>query len=212
MLPLDRPKARCEHMISDRAYAQTQSGKVIQDRGSGGHHERIIAPDEQALLHELNHSINNEFASAIGAVSFAAARSSSDLVKVALTGVAELLHHYAAVHHALQMPAAEALIDAAAYLRKLCRSISRSKLAHLKIDFVLAAEPLKLQSHKCWRLGMIVHELITNAARHAFVGRKGENFAWSYRARARWLNVVCWTTVRLWETFGRGAGSRSSTN
>jgi two-component sensor histidine kinase len=131
-------------------------------------------PDEQALLHELNHRINNEFASAIGAVSLAAARSSSDLVKVALTGVAELLHHYAAVHHALQMPAAEALIDAAAYLRKLCRSISRSKLAHLKINFVLAAEPLKLQSHKCWRLGMIVHELITNAARHAFAGRNGE--------------------------------------
>jgi two-component sensor histidine kinase len=127
--------------------------------------------DEQALLHELNHRINNEFTSAIGAVSLAAARSSSDLVKAALTGVAELLHHYAAVHHALQMPAAEAFIDAAAYL---CRSISRSKLAHLKIDFVLAAEPLKLQSHKCWRLGMIVHELITNAARHAFAGRKGE--------------------------------------
>jgi hypothetical protein len=40
--PLDRPKARCEHMISDRAYAQRQSGKVIQDRGSGGHHERIM--------------------------------------------------------------------------------------------------------------------------------------------------------------------------
>ena len=47
-------------------------------------------PDEHALLHELNHRINNEFASAIGAVSLAAARSSSDLVKVALTGVAEL--------------------------------------------------------------------------------------------------------------------------
>ena len=44
----------------------------------------------------------------------------------------------------------------------------------MKINFVLAAEPLKLQSHKCWRLGMIVHELITNAARHAFAGRKGE--------------------------------------
>jgi len=130
-------------------------------------------PDEQVLLHELNHRINNEFTSAIGAVSLAAARSSSDRVKVALTGVAELLHHYAAVHHALQMPEAEALIDATAYLRKLCLSMSKSKLAHLKINLVLAAEPLMLESHKCWRLGMIVHELITNAARHAFAGRVG---------------------------------------
>ena len=31
-----------------------------------------------------------------------------------------------------------------------------------------------MQSDRCWRLGMIVYELITNAARHAFDGRKGE--------------------------------------
>ena len=162
---------------------------------------------EQALLlDELNHRINNEFASAIGAVSLAAARSSTDLVKVALAGVAELLHHYAAVHHALQMPAAEALIDAAAYLRKLCRSISRSKLAHLKINFVLAAEPLKLQSHKCWRLGMIVHELITNAARHAFAGRKGEIRVELSRAGAL---VECRVLDNRFGSGKRSAGARA---
>jgi two-component sensor histidine kinase len=32
---------------------------------------------------------------------------------------------------------------------------------------VLAARPLLLRSDCCWRMGMIVYELITNAARHA---------------------------------------------
>ena len=50
---------------------------------------------------------------------------------------------------------------------KLCLSISRSKLDRLEIHLVLAACPLLLRSDRCWRLGLIVYELITNAARHA---------------------------------------------
>jgi two-component sensor histidine kinase len=130
--------------------------------------------EERVLLHELNHRINNEFASAISVVSLAAAASGSDEVKLALTGVTELLHHYADVHRALEMPEHDARVDAAAYLRKLCLSISRSKLNHGKINLVLAACPLPMESDRCWRLGMIVHELITNAARHAFAGGNGE--------------------------------------
>jgi len=44
----------------------------------------------------------------------------------------------------------------------------------LEIQLVLAACPLLLRSDRCWRLGMIVYELITNAARHACSGGKRE--------------------------------------
>jgi two-component sensor histidine kinase len=125
------------------------------------------------LLHELNHRINNEFSSAISAISLAAAHSSNSEVKLALSAVGELLHSYADVHRALQVPDAEGVVDAAAYLRQLCLSVSRSKLNRLEIHLVLAACPLLLRSDRCWRLGMIVYELITNAARHAcFKGRR----------------------------------------
>jgi two-component sensor histidine kinase len=130
-------------------------------------------PQEQMLLHELNHRINNEFAAAISVVSLAAARSGNDEVKAALSGVTELLHQYADVHRALQMPESDTPVDAAAYLDQLCRSISRSQLDSRKIRLVLAAQPLRLPAERCWRLGMIVFELINNAARHAFAGRAG---------------------------------------
>jgi two-component sensor histidine kinase len=77
-------------------------------------------------------------------------------VKLALSAVNELLHSYADAHRALQMPEADGLVDAATYLRRLCLSISRSKLDHLQIHLVLAACPLLLRSDRCWRLGMIV--------------------------------------------------------
>jgi two-component sensor histidine kinase len=130
-------------------------------------------PQAQLLLHELNHRIGNEFCCAVSVVSLAAARSNNKEVKAALTDVAELLHHYAEAHHALQIPEHGIRTDAAAYLRKLCLSIRRSKLNHMKIDLVLAARRLWLPSDRCWLLGMIVYELITNAARHASAGGNG---------------------------------------
>jgi two-component sensor histidine kinase len=66
------------------------------------------------------------------------------------------------------MPERATSIDAATYLRQLCLAISRSKLDFKGIELVLVERPLMINSERCWRLGMIVSELITNAARHAF--------------------------------------------
>jgi two-component sensor histidine kinase len=135
---------------------------------------RLPFAEDPLLLDELNHRINNEFASLIGFVSVAAAASANDEVKRALRGVAQLVQHYADVHHILQLPDRATFVDAADYLGKLCRAISRSKLGHTNIQLVLSASPLLLESGRCWRLGMIVSELITNAAQHAFAGRPGQ--------------------------------------
>jgi two-component sensor histidine kinase len=129
---------------------------------------------ERILLHELIHRINNEFSSLIGAVSRTAARSVNHEVKVALAHIIELLSHYAELHRVLQMPEFDTQIDAAAYLENLCLSMSRSKLDGLKIDLVLTASPLRMPTERCWRLGMIVCELVTNAAQHAFGNGNGQ--------------------------------------
>jgi len=78
------------------------------------------------------------------------------------------------VHAALRMPKQDACMDAAEYLGQLCLSISRSKLDHMKIDLVFAAPCIWLPSDRCWLLGMIVYELVTNAARHAFPNGNGD--------------------------------------
>lgn len=125
-------------------------------------------------MRELSHRINNEFTSAINDISVAAARSGSSDVKAALDDVGERLHYYADVHRTLQMPEHHTYIDAALYLRRLCLSISQSKLKSNNIKLVLVAHPLTMLSDRCWRLGMIVYELVTNSARHAFNGTDGE--------------------------------------
>jgi two-component sensor histidine kinase len=130
---------------------------------------------ERVLLLELNHRINNEFTSAINRVSVAPVQTDNVEVKTALSQVVELLHQHADVHRALQIPDLDEIIDAAQYLQTLCRSMSRSKLSRMDIKLVLAADTMWLHSARCWQLGIIVYELATNVARHAFFeGKDGE--------------------------------------
>lgn len=123
--------------------------------------------EARLLLREFSHRINNEFASAIGTLSIAA-RSANDEAKAALAAVQDQLQMYARVHHALQMPEHTSCIDAAEYLRQLCRAISRSRLESKNIGLLLVERIFRMNSERCWRLGLIVSELITNAERHAF--------------------------------------------
>jgi two-component sensor histidine kinase len=117
---------------------------------------------ELLLLREITHRVNNEFASAIQVVSL----TRDSKVRAALARVMEKLHNYARVHHALQMPANNDWIDASAYLRELCGSISCSKLENRNIELVLVERPLRMPSERCWLIGMVVAELVTNAVRH----------------------------------------------
>jgi two-component sensor histidine kinase len=132
------------------------------------------ALEQHTLLLELHHRINNEFTSAINFISVAAVRTDNTEAKAALSDVVELLHQYADVHRALKVPDRDVVIDAGEYLRTLCRSMSRSKLERAGVRLLLSVEPVCLHAERCWRLGMIVHELVTNAARHAFDGGDGE--------------------------------------
>jgi two-component sensor histidine kinase/DNA-binding winged helix-turn-helix (wHTH) protein len=122
----------------------------------------------QLLLWELTHRMNNEFAAAIAVVSLAAAHSPNDEVKSALAAVEARLHSYVHVNRCLQLPSHDTIIDASAYLRQLCQSISRSRLDCRGIELQFVGVPLQINSERCWRLGMIISELVTNAARHAF--------------------------------------------
>jgi two-component sensor histidine kinase len=126
------------------------------------------ACEARLLLREYSHRVNNEFALAISAIAIAAKRSTTDETRSALALIEDQLFNYAQVHHVLQMPEYSFKIDAAAYLRDLCKAINRAKLANKGIKLVLEARRFQMNSERCWRLGLIVSELITNAVRHAF--------------------------------------------
>jgi two-component sensor histidine kinase len=132
-------------------------------------------PDGSLLLRELNHRINSQLTSAICWVSAKAVRSDSGAVKAALLDVADHLHHCVDVYRALRMPNPGRLVDAAEYLQQLCFSITRYRLDQLGIRVLFSADEMRLEGERCWILGLIVSELLTNVARHAqFDGKHPE--------------------------------------
>jgi two-component sensor histidine kinase len=131
--------------------------------------------DGSLLLRELNHRINNELTSAIYVVSAKAVQSDSVAVKAALLDVVDLLLQCGDVHRALRMPDQRRLTDAARYLQQLCFSVTKYQLDRLAIRVLFSADDLRLEGERCWRLGLIVSELMTNVARHAeFAARDPE--------------------------------------
>jgi len=131
--------------------------------------------DGRTLVCELTHRINNQLASAINLVTAAAVRAEHPETKLALGNVTELLQEQANVHRLLAAPEGDSLVDAVQYLRSLCLAITRYRLEPIGIHLSFQADTLPLEPERCWRLGMAVHELVTNSARHAcFDGRGGE--------------------------------------
>jgi two-component sensor histidine kinase len=140
---------------------------MIVDREMTKHIAQLPNLDRSLLLRELNHRINNELTGAICTVSAKAVESESMAVKAALLDVVDLLHQCADVHRALRMPDQGRLTDAAKYLQQLCFSITKYRLERLAIRVSFSAHDLRLEGERCWKLGLIVSELLTNVARHA---------------------------------------------
>src|SRR5271168_3644881 len=65
------------------------------------------------------------------------------------------------------MPDQGCLTDAARYLQQLCFSVTKYRLDRLAIRVSFSADDLRLEGERCWKLGLIVSELLTNVARHA---------------------------------------------
>jgi two-component sensor histidine kinase len=119
------------------------------------------------LLEELTHRVAGEFAAAIQTVSRAAALADPEEVRNALAAVHCQLENFARVHGALRVPESHISIDGCLYLRQLCEAISLSRLRFRGIRLELLETKFELDSEQCWRLGMIVSELVSNAARRS---------------------------------------------
>jgi two-component sensor histidine kinase len=162
--------------------------------------------EELFLVQELTHRFNNDMASLTGFVSLAAVRSGGEEAKLALAGVLQRIYDIASVQRALRVPSGRS-IDCARYLAELCRAISAAKLQYGDIELEFLESPLTLDSLDCWRVGMIVSELVSNAARHAF-GDLGGKIQVAMTERGCWMDFSVADNGRGLEDFSEGQGTK----
>ena len=127
------------------------------------------APGSIILLQEYNHRMLNEYAVAIAGVSLAATAMTSAKSRAALTAARDRLFAIAEMHRALQAPLTGA-VEVAGYLETVCSAASQLLTSGRRLVLRCCEQRIVLPAGHAWRIGLIMSELITNAAKH---GRPG---------------------------------------
>jgi two-component sensor histidine kinase len=123
------------------------------------------------LVEEFAHRVLNEYTLAIAGLKLAARGVCDDTARGQLTDAADRLFAHAHVHRALAMPT-DAHCDVADYIAKVCSAAAKALAPETRFRLSLETPDTVLPRARCWRLALIVSELIHNAARHGDPNRE----------------------------------------
>ncbi len=126
------------------------------------------------IVQEISHRVVNEYAQAIAGIRLAAADLASPEASAALIGAAKRLMSYADAHRALLAPPPGDRVDLGDYLDRLGTALSASALAERGIRLAVRTQEVFLAPERCWRVGLIMAELITNSVRHGLRNGPGQ--------------------------------------
>ena len=135
--------------------------------------ERKLAEEHRKLLlKELNHRVANSFQLAVSLLQLHANRAADAGVKDQLETVQHRLVAIAAAHANLYDDGELRSLDAGRYIEELCRRLREGWTADGSVTLDVSAEPCELATERAIPLGLILNELVTNAAKYAFEGRE----------------------------------------
>jgi len=119
------------------------------------------------LLNEFIHRSANDFAVACAEVHVAARDVVAPAAHDRLAIVVERLQALASIQRLLQ-PRSEPVIDLGNALCELCHYHAQARFAEQGVFVCLRASDVLIDAERGWVILVIVSELLTNAARHAF--------------------------------------------
>jgi two-component sensor histidine kinase len=126
------------------------------------------------LVEEISHRVVNEYTQVIAEIRLAAAETASMEARHVLASAAIRLRKFAEAHRALQAPTSADIGDLGSYLERLCATISSASLDERGVGLTLRTVTVCLPAQRCWRVALIVSELITNAVHHGLKGGQGK--------------------------------------
>ncbi|THD60589.1 ATP-binding protein [Phenylobacterium sp.] len=118
------------------------------------------------LVEEFAHRVLNEYTHAIADLTLAARSTEDTVVRRRLLAAADRLHAHALAHRALAMPRADVHCDVAEYMSGVCAAVANALSWEAGVQLQIGDLEVIWPGERCWRLALIVSELIHNAARH----------------------------------------------
>ncbi|WP_425411089.1 sensor histidine kinase [Hyphococcus sp.] len=129
--------------------------------------------DAHAVLRETHHRVKNNIATIIAMVRLEERRIKDEALRRPLQRVRARLESFAKLYEMMLRSADSGVIDAGAYLQKLCDAIDELSAGSAEADITCntALDRHEVPADNAIALGAIAVELITNAREHAFEGR-----------------------------------------
>jgi len=126
----------------------------------------VEPPDPLVLLQELNHRVANDYMTLISDLAIAARGLTNSDDRAALINAQNRIRALADAHRALQAPCSETTVELSAYLMAICDATAKARATERRLTLFLPNAEVVMTSARAWRVGLIVVELLTNAAKH----------------------------------------------
>jgi two-component sensor histidine kinase len=129
------------------------------------------ALDHQAMLtREMSHRVKNSLASVVGLLRVQSRNAASDEVRSALKDAASRITTIAQVHDHLWRSTKIGFVDIADFTGELCRKLQET-VSH---PVSCTVNHLMIPADMAIPLGLLINELVTNSAKHAYPDGSGE--------------------------------------
>jgi PAS domain S-box-containing protein len=143
---------------------------VVRDISERKRVEAEIA-EKTVLLQEIHHRVKNNLQVIASLLNLQAGATEVPEARAALAESQGRIKSMALLYQLLYERQSFAHVDLGEYLRELAHhAIATTEVTHVNVEFDLI--PLKLDLHRAIPCGLLVNELLTNACKHAFPGRR----------------------------------------
>ncbi len=154
--------------------------------------KRAEIAERDLLLREIDHRIRNNFQMVSALIDIQRRRSDEPAVQLALTEILGRIESFSRAHrHLYRQQATAAQVDLREYLEGLCHALAQALSLHGAVVLTLTCDDGAIHRDKAVSIGLIVNELVTNAAKHAFLGRQSGRIAVAaHKTNEGWRLIV----------------------
>lgn len=140
-------------------------------RNATAERDRRIA-ERDLFLQEFDHRVKNNFALVASLLDLQRRRAPDATTADALSAALARVESIARAHRHLYRDASAAgTVDMANYLSELCAALADALMLGAAITLECSADHAEMPRDRAVSIGLVVNELVTNAAKHAFAGR-----------------------------------------
>ncbi len=169
--------AQLASAFSELAAIALRNSQILESLQNEQERLRASLQENQVLMQEIHHRVKNNLQVVVSLLDFQIQFSQEPSVTAALSDCQQRIYSMALIHEQLYRSAELSQIDLALYINDLAMDLLNAfemQSQHIRLD--VQAQSMALDIKQAIPCGLLIHELISNAFKHAFP--TGSGAAW----------------------------------